>query len=269
MIIIYCIIQEIENKKLNPWGEPKELEVYCWNFSGEIVYAYKHSDERYERPIKTAYKVTMRESKRIDGKVKAKIWTLRTIGYYNLAEYGYYEDVEKPLQRISEETGIPWDELYTIVENKLEPLYERVRAEYEQTEEYKARQEHSAITRKYAADKAVFEKKYGTNTYARCYDVFGNLRNEEYLKQLERNHSYYEKQQNNYDWSRYQEYFKNNYNNSSSYQQSIGSNYNEEDNAKLKKCFKVLAKYFHPDSPTGDTELMQFINDKLKKEWNL
>ena len=54
-----------------------------------------------------------------------------------------------------------------------------------------------------------------------------------------------------------------------SYQENSGSNYNEEDKVKLRKCFKILAKYFHPDSATGDTELMQFINDKLKKEWNL
>lgn len=262
-------MQEVQNKKPNPRGEFKKLEAYSWSFNSKTIWAYRYSDERYERPIRSAYKVTMRESHRVNGKVKSKIWTLGTFGYYSLAEYGYYEDVEKPLQHISEETGIPWDKLYDIVESKLEPIYERVKNEYQASDEYKARQEHSAITRRYAVDKTAFEKKYGANTYDRCYDVFGTLRNAEYLEQLKQSYSYQEKQRSNYDWSKYQDYSKGNYNSSSSYQQNIGSNYNEEDKTKLKKCFKVLAKYFHPDSSTGDTELMQFINDKLKKEWNL
>ena len=185
-----------------------------------------------------------------------------------MAEYGFYEEVEGVLQAISEETGIAWDKLYDIVEAKLEPLYERIRTEYTQTEEYKVSQQHSAITRKYAAEKAQFEKIYGSNTYDRCYDVFGNLRNKEYLEVLKKYGSYYEQFKSNYNSYSYQDYSKGNYN-SSSYQQNISSNYNEEDKVKLKKCFKILAKYFHPDSATGDTELMQFINDKLKKEWNL
>lgn len=242
--------------------------MYTWGFNGEVVYSYRFSGDRFERPIKTAYKITLRESRRVNGKVKAKIWTLGTITYYSMCEWGYYETVDGPLERISEETGIPWDKLYEIVETKLEPLYKRIRAEYEQTEEYKVSQRNSAITRKYAAERTRFEKIYGNNTYDRCYDVFGTLRNEEYLEQLKQSHSYYEKQQSNYNSYSYQDYFKGNYN-SSSYQQNISSNYNEEDKAKLKKCFKILAKYFHPDSATGDTELMQFINDKLKKEWNL
>lgn len=265
---MYCVVQEIQNKKQNPYGAHKELEVYTWGYDGVVVYAYGWSEERFERPIKTSYKITLRESRRVNGKVKAKIWTLKTISYYSMAEYGYYEDVERPLQDISDETGIPLDKLYDIVEAKLEPLYERIRAEYEQTEEYKTSQRNSAITRKYAEEKIKFEKIYGNNTYDRCYDVFGTLRNAAYLEQLKQNHSYYKKQRSNYNSYSYQNYFKGNYN-SSSYQQNISSNYTEEDKVKLKKCFKILAKYFHPDSATGDTELMQFINDKLKKEWKL
>lgn len=264
---MYCIVQEIQNKKSNPYGAHKEIEVYSWSFNGEVIYSYRFSDDRYERPIKTAYKITLRESYRVDGKIKAKQWSLGTIGYYDMFNYGYYEYVEGKLQAISDETGIPWDKLYDIVETKLEPLYERIRAEYTQTEEYKVSQKHSEITRKYAEARAQFENTYGSNTYDRCYDVFGTLRNAEYLEVLKKNHSYYEQFRSNYNSYSYQDYFKGNYN--SSYQENSGSNYNEEDKVKLRKCFKILAKYFHPDSATGDTELMQFINDKLKKEWNL
>lgn len=265
---MYCIVQEIQNKKPNRYGAHKEIEVYTWTFNGEVIYSYRWSDDRFERPIKTAYKITLRESRRVNGKVKAKQWSLGTIGYYYMAEYGYYEDVEGKLQAISDETGIPWDKLYEIVEAKLEPLYERIREDYTQTEEYKISRKHSEITRKYASARAQFENTYGSNTYDRCYDVFGTLRNAEYLEQLKQSYSSYQSNSySNYDYSRYYENYKSNY--SSSYQVNNSSNYNEEDKDKLKRCFKILAKYFHPDSATGDTELMQFINDKLKKEWNL
>lgn len=265
---MYCIVQEIQNKKQDPYGAHKEIETYSFNIMGRECYQYRYTGGRFERPIKTAYKITMRESYRVDGKVKSKIWTLGTVTYYNLIEYGYYETVEKPLQRIADETGIPLNDLYDIVEKKVEPIYERIRAEFEQTEEYITSQKNDAIREKYSADKAQFEKLYGDNTYDYCYDVFGTLRNPEYLEYLKESRSYYKKQRNNYDSHSYQDYFKGNYN-SSSYQKNIKSNYSEDDKVKLKKCFKVLAKHFHPDGPNGDTEVMQFINDKLKKEWDL
>lgn len=264
---MYCVIQKIENKKPNPYGASKGLEVYSFTVNGIPCYSYRHSEERFERPIKTAYKITLRESYRVDGKVKAKQWSLGTITYYSMCEWGYYETVNEPLEQISEKTGIPWDKLYEIVEAKLEPLYECIRAEYTQTEEYKVSQKHSEITRKYAEARAQFENIYGSGEYDYCYDVFGVLRNAEYLEVLKKKHSYYEQFKSNYDSYSYQDYFRGNYN--SSYQENNGGNYNEEDKVKLRKCFKILAKYFHSDSATGDTELMQFINDKLKKEWDL
>ncbi len=268
MINLYCIIQEIENKKPNTYGSSKRLEVYSFIINGIPNYSYKHSEERYERPIKTAYKVSLRKSFRENGKVKAKIWTLGTITYYYMAEYGYYEDVEKGIKKAAEETGISFDELYQIVEDKLEPLYQRIRKEYTQTDDYKASKEQECITRIHASNKAIFEKKYGNGQYDFCYDVFGNLMNEAYLKKLEEQRSYYEKAYDNYDYSSYFNQKQSNYN-SSSYQEINSSNYTEEDKKKLKKCFKVIAKYFHPDNETGDMELMQFVNDKLKKEWGL
>ena len=269
MIFIYCIVQKIENKKQDKYGEHKELEVYSWSINGKVKWSYRYSNERYERPTKTAYKITLRESHRVNGKVKAKIWTIGTWSYYDLIGYGVdYYDLKKKIESISEETGISSEKLIDLVYSKVDPLIEQIKAEFKQTEEYKAKQEHEAVLSKYRKDKAAFESKYGNDTYDYCYDVFGNLRNEEYLEQLKKSYSYQEKQRSNYDYSRYQKHFRSNYDNSS-YQQNIGSNYTEEDKVKLKKCFKVLAAKFHPDNPSGDTEMMQFINDKLKKEWDL
>ena len=176
-----------------------------------------------------------------------------------MAEYGFYEEVKGVLQAISEETGIAWDKLYDIVEAKLEPLYERIRAEYTQTEEYKVSQQHSAITRKYAAEKAQFEKIYGSNTYDRCYDVFGTLRNEEYLEVLKKYGSYYEQFKSNYNSYSYQNYSKGNYN--GSYQ---GNNYSkhmdEEELIRLRKIYKKLSIKLHPDNG-GSEEHMKMLNE--------
>lgn len=259
---MYCVVQEIQNKKQDKFGAYKKIEAYSFNVMGKDVYSYRWVGERFERPIKTAYKVTVRESHRVGGSVKAKIWTLGTFTYYSMCEYGYFEDIERPIQRIADETGKSFDDIYSIVEKKLEPIFKRIRSEFEQSEEYKVNQKNVAITQKYAADKAQFERVYGSNTYDYCYDVFGTLRNSQYLELLKMCRRYHEENQSNYNSSEYQNY-------SSSYQNNLGSNYNEEDKKKLKKCFKVLAKYFHPDSSTGDTELMQFLNDKLKKDWGL
>lgn len=246
----------------------KEIEVYSMMISGTQCYFWKRSDEVYDRPIKTAYKVTLRESYREKGKIKSKQWVLCTIGYYEMIESCYYEYVEKKINQIAEETGKSFNDIYKIVEDKLEPLYERIKLEYQQTEAYKAGEEQKDIIRRHNIAEAAFEKIYGSGQYRFCYDVFGTLRNEAYLKALEERRSYQEKFYSNYNSNSYQEYFKSNYG-SSSYQNNLGGNYNEDDRAKLKKCFKVLAKYFHPDNESGDMELMQFLNDKLKKEWGL
>lgn len=259
---MYCVVQEIQNKKQNNLGAYKEIEVYSFNVMGKDVYSYRFVGERCERTNKTAYKVTVRESHRVEGKVKAKVWTLGTFTYYSMCEYGYYEDIERPIQRIADETGKSFDEIYSIVEKKLDPIFKRIRSEYEQSEEYKVNQKNIAITQKYVADKAQFERVYGRNTYDYCYDVFGTLRNTQYLEILKMCRRYHEGNQSNYNSSEYQK-------NLSSYQSNLYSNYNEEERKKLKKCFKVLAKYFHPDSSTGDTEIMKFLNDRLKKDWNI
>lgn len=265
---MYCIIQEIERKRKDTHRVHKEIEVYSMSISGTQCYYWKKSDEVYDRPIKTAYKVTLRESYREKGKIKSKQWVLCTIGYYDMIEFCYYEYVEKKINQIAEETGKSFNDIYKIVEDKLYPLYERIKLEYQQTEAYKAEEEQKDIIRRHNIAEAAFDKIYGSGQYRFCYDVFGTLRNEAYLKALEERRRYQEKFYSNYNSNSYQEYFKSNYG-SSSYQNNLGSNYNEEDKTKLKKCFKVLAKYFHPDNTTGDMELMQFVNDKLKKEWDL
>ncbi|WP_333860042.1 hypothetical protein [Clostridium sp.] len=152
-----------------------------------------------------------------------------------------------------------------MVYEKFDPIIAAVEKEFEATKEYKVKRKHEKILKEYIKAKAAFEKKYGDRTYDYCYDVFGVLRNKEYLKELKDN---YRAQQQYY--SSYYDNFKSNYSNNynSGYFENKQSTYNEDDKAKLKKIYKVLALKFHPDMEEGDSDMMKFIN-KLKEQWGI
>ena len=264
---MYCVIQEIE-RKTEVSGRPKELEVYTWGYGEETVYAYRYSSERFQRPIKKAYKISIHKSYRENGKVKKKQYSITTMGYYDIYEYSLEDFASRKIEDLARELGVTEEYIYKLIYKKLDPLYEQIREEYKQTEEYKTTQKHSEIIRKYNETKREFDKKYGHNTYEQCYDVFGNLKNEERLNELKK--QYREKQE--YQRS-YHEYSKSSYNdyNKRSYQANTKSNYNDTDKKILKKMYKKLAMEFHPDRNNNSDEsqrAMQIIND-LKDEWEI
>lgn len=172
--------------------------------------------------------------------------------------------------------GLEESELADLIYTKWQAIVDRIWEEYKQTEEYAARQENCRIIREYNERINEFTEKYGVtrSEYNRCYDVFGKLRNPEYLKKIkadfkakkeyerrsrEQSRSYYEKFYGNYGGY-----------NSGSYCGTAASNYNEADKAMLKKFYRVLSKTFHPDSnPDRDTsEEMKMLN-RLKSEWGV
>lgn len=267
---MYCVIQEIE-RKTEVSGEPKELEVYTWGYGEETVYAYRYSSERFQRPIKKAYKISIHKSYREDGKVKKKQYSITTMGYYDIYEYSLGDFASRKIEDLARELGVTEEYIYKLIYKKLDPLYEQIREEYEQTEEYKTSQKHSKIIRKYNEAKRKFEQKYNSMKFDRCYDVFLNLRNKDFLDQIK---TEYKQQQQAYE--NYRSYYSNNYsnynyNNSSSYQVNSKSNYNNEDKKILKKMYKKLAMEFHPDRNNNSDEsqrAMQIIND-LKDEWEI
>ena len=267
---MYCVIQELELKKENAYGEYKELKSTVNDFvifgERKVSYSHTYSDERFRRPIKKAYRISIHKSYREDGKVKKKQWVLGTIDYYYIATFdGYIGDFCDLEERV-ETIGITVDELYDIVSVKLDPLREKIEKEYKETEEYKTHNKHEDILKKYREEKEKFEKVYGENSYDYCYDIFGVLRNEEMLKNIkkqyetkkERERSYYENFKSNY----------NSYNSYGSYQRDKQSNHNEEDKSKYKKLYKTLAKAYHPDIVKDDGEMMKIVN-KLKEEWGI
>lgn len=263
---MYCVIQEIKVKKANAYGSYKELEAYETNYSIEgKYYGYGYTGERFERPIKKAYKISIHKSYRENGKVKKKQWVLCTMNYYDILDYGLYDCADSRIKSLSNKLEITEDAIYDMVLSKLDPLSEQIEKEFRETEEYKISQQHRTIIDKYLQAKREFEDIYGANTYDYCYDVFGQLRNKEMLDQTKRQYKANKEYQRSY-----YENFKSNYNYNSygSYQEVTRSNYTDEEKKNLKQIYKTLALKFHPDVCKDDGNMMKLVN-KLKEEWGI
>lgn len=172
--------------------------------------------------------------------------------------------------------GLEESELADLIYTKWQAIVGRIWEEYKQTEEYAARQENCRIIREHNERVNEFTEKYGVtrSEYNRCYDVFGKLRNPEYLKKIKADfkaRKEYERRSREQSRS-YYENFRSNYGGYSggSYCGTAASNYNEADKAMLKKFYRTLSKAFHPDSnPDKDTsEEMKMLN-RLKSDWGV
>ena len=274
---MHCYIQEIQMKNSNSIGCGKELCVTTsnWTMNGITYtnYGYTYSDEKFERPIKTAYKVTLHDKSYRDkeGKVRKNQFHITTIKYYDLVDFGWYDCIiSSKIDDIAEEMGIDPEIVWAEIENKLDALQDKVRDEFAQTEEYKVKEKYDAILREYKAKKHEFAEKYEVqeNEYDRCYDIYGKLRNSDYLEKIKREYmarKEYEKKS-----SSYRRGYQSNYNNySGSYgTSSLNSGLsNEKEKEYYKKFYRTLAAKYHPDV-TGDNEAMQFLN-KMKELWGI
>ena len=274
---MHCYIQEIQLKNSNSIGCGKELcaTTSNWTMNGITYtsYGYTYSDERFERPIKTAYKITLHAKSYRDekGRVQKKQYHITTIKYYDLVDYSWYDCIiNGKIDDIAEEMGIDSDLVWTEIENKLDALQDKVRNEFAQTDEYKVKKAHDAILDEYKTKKHEFAEKYEVqeNEYDRCYDIFGVLRNSDYLEKIKREfvaRKEYEERSRSY-----QRGYQSNYNN---YSGSYGTSSfnsglsNEKEKEYYKKFYRTLATKYHPDV-TGDNEAMQFLN-KLKESWGV
>lgn len=275
---MYCVIQEVERKRKNQNGYPKELKSEYMQMSingqDESHYWHHYSEECFERDIKKAYRITIHESYRENGKVKKKQFGICTVDYYDLATdwFCLYDWGNSKIETAAKELNCSEEEIYSLIEKKLEPIQERIIEEFKQTEEYKTHEEHEKITTLYAARKVEFNAKYNLsgNEYDKCYDVFGVLQKPEYLKKIEADHE--ARQRYEQESRRYYEEYYNNYNqdSSSSYGGSISNTYKEEDKAVLKQFYRELSKKFHPDAnPDTDTSQQMQLLNQLKQEWGL
>lgn len=275
---MHCYIQEIQMKSPNSIGCGKELCVTTTNWSVNGIsytsYGYTYSEERFNRPIKTAYKVTVHDkSYRNDkGKATKKQYHVTTIKYYDLVDFSWYDCiVESKIDGIAEKMGIDPEIVWAEIESKLDALQDKVRDEFAQTEEFKAQEKHDAILHEYKVKKHKFAEKYGVqeNEYDCCYDIFGKLRNKDYLQKIKDEYESRKKyEERNYS---YQENYNSNYNN---YSGSYGTGalnrglVSDKEKEYYKIFYKVLATKFHPDVLGGDNEPMLLVN-KLKEQWGI
>ena len=269
---MFCVIQEVQTKKENKNGYYKELRVKYMEMSvcgkDESHYYYEYGGGRFERTVKKAYRISVHQSYRKNGKVRKKQFAICTVGYYDIADgwFSLYDWGYSKVQHAAKELDCPEDTLYDLINAKLEPLVEAIQEEFYQTEEYRVHEEHERITTLYAANKAIFNEKYG-DEYDKIYDVFGTLRNPERLEQVKTEYKFrkeYEQKSRGY-----QEDFWSNYT-SGGYGLFGHSTYNDTEKDMLKKFYRTLSKKYHPDSNLGtDTSgEMQLLN-KLKNEWGL
>lgn len=278
---MFAVIQEIETKKPST-GNAKSLEVYKSRFTVNgtecCYYRYQKSADRFERPIRKAYRISVRESFRKDGKVRQKQVSICTIGYYEVVDFGDWigDYVRGSLKVKADALGITEKELCDMIYEKWQPVVDRIKAEYEQTEENAVTQEHNRIVAEWTERRRAFAKKYGVDQdeYSKIYDVFGTLHNPQYLEKIKFDYKArkeYEKKSREYRRS-YHDNFHSNHNSdgSSSYAGISSSNYTSEDKETLKQFYRVLSKKFHPDANPGtDTSKEMKLLNRLKSDWGV
>lgn len=269
---MYCVIQQVMRKNPDPYGEHKEIIPYPLEMSINGVeqvptWRWKWSEERYERPHLEAYKITLHQSYREGGAVRKRQYSVCTMSYYDLCwGCGWYGDfIIGGDQALAEKVGIDAAELCEIIDTKLEPLRERLEADFHQSAEYKAKQEHRRILDARDKARAAFSVRYGVDgdEYDRCYDVFGVLRNKEYLERIKAQHTAQRRYRES--WSGTYERYT-----SGSYSIPSASTYTEAETAILKQFYRSLSKTYHPDLNSGKdtTQQMQLLN-KLKEAWGV
>lgn len=277
---MFCVIQKIQRKRNNPYGAYRSIEVYesyktTVDGIDRTKYAYRYSGGRFERPIRDAYKIMIHESYRGQGgKVRKRQWVICTMDFYSLIDSWPGDHItSQSLDKKVAEMGIPEDIVWKLINDKLDPIVAEAKKAFKKTDEYKVNQKHQKIINKHIKELRHFDTIYGDGSYERCYDVFGELRDPDYLQHLktkreqERERSSYRDYSgstygSNFNWDDFYKQF------SGSYSVSVGSTYTDDEKQRLKKIFRSLCKTFHPDITKDDGETMKLIN-KLKEGWGI
>ena len=269
---MFCVIQQVQLKKPNQYGAYRELvaERDSWIINGKPpLWRYRYAGERFDRPHLEAYKISIHQSYRECGRVRKKQYSIRTMSYYDIVEYSLIDCAGGAIDAAAKQLGIECDTIYNLVETKLTPLRERLEADFHQSEEYQTAKRHRQIINDHIKTRSDFCAKYGVDgdEYDRCFDVFGMLRNEAYLKQIQRDHKNRQKAEREarrrarQAWQEYA---------SGSYSSGLSSNYSADETAMLKQLYKVLSKKYHPDlNPGKDTTAEMQLLNRLKQVFGI
>ncbi len=268
-----CIIKEIQKEVKYQVGEPKEIVVEQkeWEGNGHhgYTYSYHMSKERFERDNTKAYNIYLTwQSKKPEGAEEEV--KLCTIGYYDFVDFSYEDCINDRMIELAAKklNGTP-EEVEKVIAQPLEQLQKVVREEFERTEEYLAKKEHEKVLKQYKKAKHDFMMQYGFSAvdYDRCYNVYGQLMDAEYLGRLHqklRERESIKHQSKRYRKSESQKRFHEHLH------ASTHVVYNEQEKVMLSKFYKLLAKKYHPDAnPSIDTSEEMTLLNKVKKEWNV
>ncbi len=261
-----CIIEEIKQSQVNSVGAPKEIEVghYEWTNHGERgkTYIYRMSKERFPRQNLNAYRILL-----VDGEESHLV---STIGYYDLVDYSIEDCIgDRLIDQLAEKMGTSSDTIWELILEKLRPLQQRIKQEFDQTEEAKTSKRNQEILREYKEKKRKFCMELGMDgvKYDRCYNVFGELMDADYLNKLyeqvaaRQKFSANSKRKHKDSWRNF----------SGSADTFLGhASYSREEKEMLARFYKTLAKKFHPDSNPGvDTSKEMQLLNQLKKQWGI
>jgi hypothetical protein len=189
---MYCAIQELQLKRPNTNGAYKQLAVFTNPFNPRrdaLQYGYCYTGDQFERPIRTTYKISIHESKRVNGVVTKKQFVVTTVDYYTFAtDWFALGDYAEKIVIIADKLNVDYQIIYDTIKAKISPLQEHIGSEFKKTEEYIASTKHNEIIALYKKEIAKFSKKYGCSEleyeYDYCFNVFGELMNENYYERI-------------------------------------------------------------------------------------
>ena len=187
---MYSVIQELSPKRADSFGAYKGIEISTNPFNYmRTIPQYKHFEcgERFERPIKKAYKISIHESKRVKGVVTKKQFVVTTVNYYIFAtDFFCLGEYHEKIADIAHKLNADTNTIYGLIENKVALLEKHIRDEFMQTEEYAVTQARKALVAEYKTRKAEFAAKHkiDDSEYDYCFDVFGNLLNAEHYERI-------------------------------------------------------------------------------------
>jgi hypothetical protein len=187
---MYCVIQELSTKRADSFGAYKGIEISTNPFNYmRTIPQYKHFEcgERFERPIKKAYKISIHESKRVKGVVTKKQFVVTTVNYYIFAtDFFCLGEYHEKIADIAHKLNADMNTIYCLIENKVALLEKYIRDEFMQTEEYAVTQARKALVAEYKTRKSEFAAKHkiDDSEYDYCFDVFGNLLNAEHYERI-------------------------------------------------------------------------------------
>lgn len=257
-----CKIEKITNPELKSIGAPKKIVVDTYDWSEDGVsgksYSYHMSKERFEREVHDAYVIT------VDCVVVGKL------SYYDFVDFNYMDCLSKrAIGEVANKANVSTEDVMHCIEETLNPLQEKIRTHFKNSEEYIEDQRNRDIIEKHKQNRKKFVMEYGLDgaKYDRCYNVFGQLMDSDYLDKLKEimkereEFSKNSKRKHKDAWRSYTE---------SNFFGGGGGYYEEEDKILLAKFYKLLAKKYHPDSnPDIDTSKEMQLLNRLKKEWGL